>query len=86
MHGDFKFNLMRMNLLKLGEEKEIKLEGLKNFFEDKGISDVSKEEIKAQLEHLTMEDFLSKLSEDRYEITEEGRKEIEEVKGAIEKF
>lgn len=86
MHGDFKFNLMRMNLLKLGEEKNIKLKNLEDFFQGKGIANVSQEEIKAQVEHLTMEKFLSKVSEEEYELTKEGKKEIQEVKKAIEKF
>lgn len=86
MHGDFKYNLMRMNLLKLGKKQEIELDELEEFFQEKGISDVSKEEIKAQLEHLTMENFLSKKSENKYELTTDGQKEVEEVKAAIDKF
>lgn len=86
MHGDFKYNLMRMNLLKLGKEKNIELNKLSDFFESKGIPDVSTEEIKAQAEHLTMENYLSKKSENDYALTEEGKKELDKVKTAIEKF
>lgn len=86
MHGDFKYNLMRMNLLKLGDERTIKLNNLDSFFKDKGILDVSQAEIKAQAEHLTMENYLTKKSENEYELTEAGKKELEKVKTAIEKF
>lgn len=86
MHGDFKFNLMRINLLKLGEGKTIDLNNLDGYFENKGIPDVSSQEIKAQLEHLTMENYLSKNSESEYELTKEGQKELSEVKTAIDKF
>ncbi|GEK92039.1 hypothetical protein [Alkalibacterium kapii] len=86
MHGDFKYNLMRINLLKLGEERNIKLNDLDNFFLDKGISDVSDKEIKDQLDHLTREDYLSNVSENEYKLTDEGKKELDDVKTAIKKF
>lgn len=86
MHGDFKFNLMRMNLLNLANEKNIKLDQLDGFFESKGLSNVSSAEIKKQVEHLTMENFLIKNSENEYKLTDAGKNELAEVKKAIEKF
>lgn len=35
MHGDFKLNLMRMNLLKLGEKQDINPQDLKGFLKRK---------------------------------------------------
>lgn len=86
MHGDFKYNLIRFNLLKEGKKNNLKLENLEDFFQNKELGNISKEEIKAQLEHLTMEDFLSKVSDDEYKVTDKGKIEIEEVEKAIEKL
>ena len=86
MHGDFRYNLIRFNLLIKGEKEALKVEELEEFFKGKAIEDVSGEEIKTQLEHLTMENFLEKISEAEYRITDKGKKEIEEVKKAIEKL
>ena len=86
MHGDFRYNLIRFNLLIKGEKEALKVEELEDFFKGKAIEDVSGEEIKTQLEHLTMENFLEKISEAEYRITDKGKKEIEEVKKAIEKL
>lgn len=86
MHGDFRYNLIRFNLLKKAEDGSLKLEQLEDFFKDKAISNVSKKDIKDELEHLSSENFLSKVSENEYKITDSGITEIEEVKKAIEKF
>lgn len=86
MHGDFRYNLIRFNLLIKGEKETLKMEELEEFLKGKAIEDITDEEVKTQLEHLTMENFLEKLSEEKYKITDEGKKEIEEVKKAIEKL
>lgn len=77
---------MRMSLLKLGEDKVIDLNNLSNFFDEKGIYNVSLDEIKDQLEHLLAENSLSKKSDNEYKLTQEGKKELADVKIAIEKF
>ena len=74
-----------MNILKLGEKENIKLNNLDGFFEDKGISDVSSKEIKAQLEHLAKENYLSEKSDNEYELTGEGKKELAESKNSNQK-
>lgn len=86
MHSDFRLNLVRMNLLKKSESKSLKVDNLVSFFEDKAIDNLSKDEIIDQLEHLRSENYLYQVSEDEYRITDEGKKEIIEVKKAIEKF
>lgn len=86
MHSDFRFNLIRINLLKKAERKSLNIDKLVNFFDDKAIKNVSKDEILDQLEHLRSENYLYQVSENEYRITDDGIKEINEVKKAIEKF
>lgn len=86
MHDDFRLNIIRFNLLKKAENETLKLSTLESYFEDKKISNINKDELKKQLEHLSSENFLSKVSDNEYKITDAGRKEIEEVKSALEKL
>lgn len=86
MHSDFRFNMIRINLLKKAERKSLNIDKLVNFFDDKAIKDVSKDEILEQLEHLRSENYIYQVSENEYRITDDGIKEINEVKKAIKKF
>ncbi|NLC65857.1 MAG: hypothetical protein GX752_02795 [Clostridium sp.] len=86
MHSDFRFNMIRINLLKKAERKSLNIDKLVNFFDDKAIKDVSKDEILDQLEHLRSENYIYQVSENEYRITDDGIKEINEVKKAIKKF
>lgn len=86
MHGDFKYNLMRFHILNEASDKTIDLNDFKNFFDEKDIRDVTSEEVKQQLEHLRGENFLTKNQGNQYEITDQGRAEIDEVKKAMTHF
>lgn len=86
MHSDFKNNFIRFHLLKEAEKNVLKASDFNNYFEVRSVKNVSNEDIISQLEHLESEDFLRKLSDDEYEVTNSGRKEFLEVRHAIQKF
>lgn len=86
MHGDFKNNLIRFHLLKEARNKEIKVENFTDFFDNKAIHNVAKEEVERQLKHLSGEGFLAKTSDLNYNITDAGKEEIGEVEKALKKF
>lgn len=86
MHDDFRLNLIRMTLLKEAEKNHLHLDKLDVLFEDKGLDTVSRQLIHDQMEHLQEERLLKKLSATEYQLTNEGRQEVVEVKEAIAKF
>ena len=85
MHDDFKFNLIRFNILKKAEQGPLKLEELQSYLKDKGLAHTTEDMIQAQLEHLHSEDFLSQISARGYKITDKGIQELKEIKLALEK-
>lgn len=86
MHDDFRFNLIRFNLLKKAEQGALRLEELQIFLKDKGLTRLTEELIEEQLEHLRSEDYLIHVSARGYKITDKGMQEIKEVKQVLEKF
>ena len=86
MHDDFRLNLIRMTLLKEASKHHLFLDKLDVLFHDKELGTVSRKQIEDQMIHLQEENYLKKLSATEYQITNEGRLEIDEVNKAIEKF
>lgn len=86
MHDDFRLNLIRMTLLKEARNNHLYLDKLDVLFNDKGLGTVSRKLIEDQMIHLQEEDYLEKLSSTEYQITNEGRIEIDEVIQAIKNF
>lgn len=86
MHSDFKETFVRIHLLKEAETRILKAVDFNTYFADKAVKDVTAEDIINGLEHLESESYLRKLSDDEYEITNDGRKEVLQVKHAIKKF
>lgn len=86
MHADFRDNLIRMSLLKEGEQSIIDKEMAASKLKEKGFKEITEDEIQKEFKHLVREKYLNELGGRRYELTKSGKGELEEVKEIIKNF
>lgn len=83
MHGDFRNNLIRINLLDQAAKNKINKESVYGTLQAKGFYDIKEEEIQDHIKHLERENFLEKVDEDKCQASKEGSKELSEVKDIL---
>ena len=83
MHDDFRNNLIRISLLDQAAKNKIDKESVSGTLQAKGFYDIKEDEIEEHIKHLERENFLEKIEGDKYQTSEEGSKELYEVKDII---
>ena len=86
MQNDFKVSLINFHLLQIADKKIIKANDFNNYFLSKALKDISSEDVARELSNLENAKCLRKISDDEFEITNQGRKEYLEIRRAIKKF
>lgn len=86
MHNDFKISLISFHLLQEAEKRIIKASDFNNYFLSKGIQKVILEDVFNVINNLEKVGCLRKISDDEFEISNQGRKEYLEIRLAIKKF